>query len=80
VPTEATYKDIVRALWDSFGDHQLAAAYQSQLKPRVQASGEKLQEYAATVEQLAHRALVGLPVAFIQRPPTLSSTLYGTGR
>jgi len=45
---------------DRFGDHQLAAAYRSQLKARVQASGE------ATVEQLAHRALVGLPVACVQ--------------
>jgi len=32
----------------------------------VQTSGETLQEFAAALEQLAHRALVGLPVAFIQ--------------
>ena len=32
----------------------------------MQASGETLQEFAAAVEQLAHRAFVGLPVAFIQ--------------
>jgi hypothetical protein len=37
-----------------------------QLKARVQASSETRQEFAAAVEQLAHRALVGLPVAFIQ--------------
>jgi hypothetical protein len=28
--------------------------------------GETLQEFAAAVEQLAHRALVGLPVGLIQ--------------
>jgi hypothetical protein len=41
-------------------------AYRSQLKARVQASSETLREFAAAIEQLAHRALVGLPVAFIQ--------------
>jgi hypothetical protein len=41
-PTEAMYKNIVRALWDHFGDHQLAVAYWSQLKARVQVSGETL--------------------------------------
>jgi len=66
VPAEATYEDIVESLWGRFGDHQLAAAYRSHLKARVQASGKTLQEFAAAVEQLAHRALVGLPVAFIQ--------------
>ena len=43
VPTEATYEDIVESLRDHFGDHQLAAAYRSQLKARVQTSGETLQ-------------------------------------
>jgi hypothetical protein len=32
----------------------------------IQLSGESLQEYVVAVEQLAHRALVGLPVDFIQ--------------
>jgi hypothetical protein len=36
VPAEASYEDIVGALRDRFGDHQLAAAYRSQLKTRVQ--------------------------------------------
>jgi hypothetical protein len=54
VPAEATYEDIVGALRDRFGDHQLAAAYRSQLKARAQASGETLQEFALAVEQLAH--------------------------
>jgi len=72
MPAEATYEDIVQSLWDHFGDHNLAAAYRSQLKARVQASGETLQEFAAAVEQLAHRALVGLPVAFVQTEATHS--------
>jgi hypothetical protein len=66
VPAEATYEDIVGALRDRFGDHQLAAAYRSHLKARVQSGGETLQEFAAAVEQLAHRALVGLPEGHIQ--------------
>jgi hypothetical protein len=50
VAAEATYEDIVGALRDRFGDHQLAAAYRAQLKARAQASGETLQEFAAAVE------------------------------
>jgi hypothetical protein len=48
------YEDTVGALQDCFGDHQLVADYQSQLKDRVQGSGETLQDFAAAVEQLAH--------------------------
>jgi hypothetical protein len=66
VLTEATYEDIVGAFRDRFGDHQLAAAYRSQLKARVLTSGETLREFAAAVEKMARRALVGLPVAFMQ--------------
>jgi hypothetical protein len=66
VPAEASYEDIVGALQGRFGDHQLAAAYRSQLKARVQTSGVTLQEFDAAVEQLAHQALVGLPVGYIQ--------------
>ena len=80
MPTEAMYEDIVRALRDRFGDHQQAAAYWLQFKARVKMSGETLQEFTATVQELAHRALVGLPAALIQRLPTLSLTLHGTGR
>jgi hypothetical protein len=50
VPVEASYEDIVGALQDRFGDHQLAAAYRSQLKARVQTGGETLQEFATAVE------------------------------
>jgi len=63
---KVTYVDIVESLRDRFGDHQPATTYRSQLKARVQVSGETLQEFAAAVEQLAHRAFVGLPVAFVQ--------------
>jgi hypothetical protein len=67
VLAEASYEDIVGALRDRFGDHQLAAAYyRSHLKARVQTGGETLQEFAAAVEQFAHRALVGLPADHIQ--------------
>jgi hypothetical protein len=65
VPAEASYEDIVGALRDRFGDHQLAA-YRSHLKARMQTGGETLQEFAAAVEQLAHQALVGLPADHIQ--------------
>jgi hypothetical protein len=37
------------------------------MKARTQLIGESLQEFAEAVEQVAHRALVGLPVEFIQR-------------
>jgi hypothetical protein len=72
VPAEATYDDKVGALRDRFGDHQLAAAYRSQLKARSQASGETLQKSAAAVKQLAHRSFVCIPVAFIQTEATHS--------
>jgi hypothetical protein len=62
LPAEASYEDIVGALQDRFGDHQLAMVYRSQLKARVQMSDETLQEFAEAVEQLPHRA----PVGFIQ--------------
>jgi uncharacterized protein YoxC len=42
VSAEAPYEDIVGALQDRFGDHQLAAAYRSHLKARVQMGGETL--------------------------------------
>jgi hypothetical protein len=34
VPAGVTYKDIIRAITGHYGDHQLAAAYQAQLKAR----------------------------------------------
>ena len=70
VPAEATYDDIVGAFRDRYGEHQVAAAYRPQLKGRVHKSGETLQDFAAAVEQLANRALVGHPVAFFQTEVT----------
>jgi hypothetical protein len=66
VQAKATYEAIVRALRDRFGEHCLAAVYRSQLKARTQVNDETLRELAAAVEQLAHRAIFGLPVTFIQ--------------
>jgi hypothetical protein len=60
-PTEATYDGIVGAPRDTFGDHQLAAAYW------VRMSDVTLYEFAAALEQLANRALIVLPVSFIQK-------------
>jgi hypothetical protein len=65
MPAEETYEDIVGTLRDRFDDHQLAVAYRSKLKNRVQKSGETLQVSIAAMEQLAHRAFVGLPVALM---------------
>jgi hypothetical protein len=36
--------------------------YRSQLKARTKANGETLQEFAAAIEKLARRNLVGFPV------------------
>jgi hypothetical protein len=58
VSGEALYEDIVGALQDRFGDHQLAAAYRSQLNVILQTSGETLQDFDAAVEQLTHLATV----------------------
>jgi hypothetical protein len=44
----------------------MVAAYRSQLKTRNQLSRESLKEVAAAVEQLTHRALVGLSAHFTQ--------------
>jgi hypothetical protein len=75
VPAGAAYEDIVAALKGSYGDQQLAAAYGAQLKAKVQLIGKTLQEFAAAVEQLAHRVLVGLPVDLSRwRPPLHSLT------
>jgi hypothetical protein len=60
VPAEATYKDITEVLEGLYGDHQLAAAYRSQL------TGEFLQVSAVTIVRMAHRAFVGLPLHFTE--------------
>ncbi|XP_069698171.1 uncharacterized protein [Periplaneta americana] len=65
VPEDGTAAEIMAALEGRYGDHQLAAAFRTQLKTRAQQSGESLQEFAMAVEQLAHKALRGLPNDFI---------------
>jgi hypothetical protein len=67
VSAGATYEYIVATLKGRYGDHHLAAVNRAQLKARIQLIGESQQTFAAAVEQLAHWALVGLPVDLIQR-------------
>jgi hypothetical protein len=64
-PAETTHEDTVRDLTGSYRDHQQAAAYQVQLKARIQLSGASSQDFAAAVKQVAYWALVRLPVDFI---------------
>jgi hypothetical protein len=70
VPARVTHVDIIGAPKSHYEDHLLAAACRSQLKARIQLRSMSLQEFAAAVEQLAHWALVRLPVGFIQRKAT----------
>jgi hypothetical protein len=44
----------------SYGDHELLAAYQSQLKFESPLGGKSLQELTAAVAHLDHRVLAGL--------------------
>jgi hypothetical protein len=57
----------VKVLEGRYGDHQLAAAYCSWLKARIQLSSESLQVFATGMKQFAHWALVSLPQHLIQR-------------
>jgi hypothetical protein len=66
IPTEARYEDNVEVLEDHYGVYQLPAAYCSHLKAMTQLSGESLQEFAATIEQLAHWACWATPALYPQ--------------
>jgi hypothetical protein len=57
----------VKVLEGRYGDHQLAAAYCSRLKARIQLSSESLQVFATGLKQFAHWVLVSLPQHLIQR-------------
>jgi hypothetical protein len=57
----------VKVLEGHNGDHQLAAAYCSQLKARIQLSSESVQAFATGMKQFAHWALVSLPQHLVQR-------------
>lgn len=46
---------------------QLATAYYSQLKARTQLNSKLLQEFTATIKQLAHQTLVTFPKDYIQK-------------
>jgi hypothetical protein len=64
---EATYEETIKALDDHFGDQHLATAYHIQLKTRAQGVSESLQDFATTVEQLAHSAYTALPKDNVRR-------------
>jgi hypothetical protein len=66
VYTVSIQKQFIEALECCFWDHQLAMAYHSQLKARTQLITEFVEEFAATIEHLAHRVHVGLP-QYVQR-------------
>lgn len=61
---------IMAALEQRYGDGHLQTVYRSQLKARVQRSGESLQEFAAGVEQLSQLAYVSAPTDIQQHLAT----------
>jgi hypothetical protein len=67
VPPGAAHEHTVETLKGRHWDHQLAAAYRSQLKARTQLNDEFLQEFAAAIEEFTHWALVSLPEYYIIR-------------
>jgi hypothetical protein len=64
VEDQKNYAAFVKALELRYGDHHLSQVYQSQLRARVQKSGENLQEFAADVERLVHLAYPNGPAQF----------------
>jgi hypothetical protein len=64
VEDQKNYAAFVKALELWYGDHHLSQVYQSQLRARVQKSGENLQEFAADVERLVHLAYPNGPAQF----------------
>jgi hypothetical protein len=60
-------------LQDRYRNYQLATAYCSQLMARIQLTSQSLKEYAATIKQLVHQALVRLPQYYIQREAAYAS-------
>lgn len=56
-----SWQDIVRELKICYEDHQLGAAYSSQIKARTLLSIKLLQQLEEVVEYLAYRALVYQP-------------------
>lgn len=73
-PKGATYKEIIRALDDRFGNQYLATGYGNQLRTNNQNGGEFPQEFAAIIEQLTHHALPVLHNMFVGEQAGHSST------
>jgi hypothetical protein len=55
VPTGTTYEEVTEVLKNCYSDHHLAEAFHAQLRRSVQHTGDSLQEFAATINHLAHR-------------------------
>jgi hypothetical protein len=56
-----SYVNTLQALENCFGDQRFAAAYFCQLTTGIQKARESLQDFAMTIELLAHRAYPTLP-------------------
>jgi hypothetical protein len=67
VPGGAICKDIVGAMKGCYRDHQL---WPTRCNRKPEPSLLASHEFAAAIEQLAHWALVGLPVKCVQREAT----------
>jgi hypothetical protein len=61
------YEETFRVLEDSFGDQNLAAAYHTKLKTRIQLVDKSLEDFATAVRQLAHHAYCALHDDHIRR-------------
>jgi hypothetical protein len=70
LPAEVTYKDITEVFDGRYRDHQLAAAYCSQLKTWTQMISMSLKEFTTTIKQSAHCAFVGVLKYFIWKDTT----------
>jgi hypothetical protein len=55
-----TYEEAIDALEDHFGDQLLVTVCHTQLKRRTQLTGESLQEFTITIEQLTRHTLPAL--------------------
>jgi hypothetical protein len=72
--TRVTYNNVIEFLENSYSDHHLEAAFNSQLKRRNQLVGESLEEFATTTNQLVHHAHIQLPKHLISKDATRAFT------
>jgi hypothetical protein len=56
VPTGMPYEEITAVLENRYGDHHLAEAFHTQLRRKVQHTGESVQESAVAIDHLARHA------------------------